>query len=150
MITRTHTALAAIVVLSLATQGCFTVNASLPGTVRGDVASSDYEKVGTLNIEKNHWFYVFGLLNAPAENFFADDIKKQVQAKGGDGVANLTYEAQTGCMDLVCTGCSSNIISPRTYKVTGDIVRMKKEAVPGKPVASAPVAPSTEKVAQAY
>lgn len=150
MITRKHIALAAIAVVSLAAQGCFTINADLPGTVRGDVSTSDYEKVGTLSIEKNHWFFIGGLVGAPDEKFFAADIKKQVEAKGGDGVANLTYEGQHGCMDLVCTGCSAYIISPRTYKVTGDIVRMKKEAVPGKPVASAPVAPSTEKVAQAY
>ena len=54
----------AVAVLVVGT-GCFTVNAEIPGTLRGDVASDETERVGVLAIEKNHWFYVFGLVGEP-------------------------------------------------------------------------------------
>ncbi len=135
----------------VASAGCFTMNAAMPGTLRTDVGAAQTEKVGTLNYEYTHWFYICGLLGAPPEDVFASEIKKQCQAKGADGVANLTYEAQTGCLDFAISYCTFDIITPRSYKLTGDLVRIKVPPVPGKPAKSA-AAPGEQgaKVAQAY
>ncbi|MCC7071332.1 MAG: hypothetical protein IT383_08415 [Deltaproteobacteria bacterium] len=134
-----------------ASTGCFTMNAAMPGTLRTDVTAAQTEKVGTLTHETTNWFYICGLLGSPPEDVFAAEIKKQCQAKGADGVANLTYEAQTGCLDFAIGYCTFNIITPRSYKLTGDLVRIKASPLPGKPAKSA-AAPGEKgaQVAQAF
>lgn len=119
--------------LVLLLSGCFTTRADLPGTLRADVTPTETEKVGTLEIEKTNWFFLWGLAGAPPRDFFANDIQKAVQAKGADGVANLKYESQEGCIDWGVSGCTGYLVAPRTFKVTGDIVRIKKSPLPGKP-----------------
>jgi hypothetical protein len=135
-------AIAAVVAAS----GCYTVNADLPGTLRGDVADSEVERVGTVTIEKGHWFFLWGIIGETPKDLVADELKKQVQAKGADGVANLTWQSQFGCVDLLAYSCTAGCVSPRSYKVTGDLVRIKKAPLAGKPAkaAEAPMpAPST-------
>ena len=139
-----------LLALVIASTGCFTVNADLPGTLRNDVTSADTETLGQLSIEKGHWFYIAGLVGAPDKDFLAPEITKAVQAKGGDGVANLRYEASEGCVDMIIGGCTGGCIYPRSYKVTGDIVRIKKAPLPGKPAkVSALETPQPEQVATA-
>ena len=118
---------------AVASSACFTTRADLPGTLRGDLGPSDVEKVGTLEIEKTNWFFLSGLAGQPPADFFANDIQRQVQARGADGVANLRYESQDGCIDWGVSTCTGSLIAPRTFKVTGDIVRIKKAPLPGKP-----------------
>ncbi len=137
--------------------GCNTVDANLPGTLRSDVKSEDTEKVGALNIEKTNYFFIFGLIGDPPPDFFSTEIKRQVQAKGADGVANLTYESQWGCVNLIINGVTFGCVAPRDYTIKGDIVRIKKARVPGSPAkavdASSPKdapAASPETVAQGY
>ena len=134
-----HRALVLVALAVVTGSGCYTVNADLPGTLRGDVAPQETERVGTMTIEKSHWFYLLGLIGEAPPNLFADDIKKSVQQKGADGVTNLVYESKIGCLDLVITGCSAGCVAPRTYKVTGDLVRIKKPPPPGKPAKVADV-----------
>ncbi len=117
--------------------GCYTVNASLPGTLRSDVAQQDYERIGVVTIEKNHWFYIYGLVGEVPPDFFAPEIKKAVQQKGGDGLANINYQSEFGCLDLIISQCTAGCVVPRTYKLTGDIVRIKKAPPPGRPPAVA-------------
>jgi hypothetical protein len=131
------------------------VNAALPGTLRTDVPADQTEKVGALSYEDTHWYFLDGLISAPPEDYFSTEIKKQVQARGADGVANLNYEAQSGCLDLIFTGCTCGIIAPRTYKVTGDIVRIKSAPLPGNPAKAADASDATKnadatKVAQQF
>lgn len=125
---------AAVAVAS--TSACYTVEANLPGTLRNDVKPDQTESAGKLAIEQTNWFFIWGLVGAPPADFFSAEIKRQVQAKGADGVANLTYESQNGCVDLIVSGLTLGCIGPRTYKVTGDIVRIKSAPLPGKPVKS--------------
>lgn len=143
------TSLVLCTLIAALSTGCFTTRADLPGTLRADVTPSDVEKVGTLEIEKTNWFFLWGLAGTPPKDFFATDIQKAVQAKGADGVANLKYESQEGCIDWGVSGCTGYLVAPRTFKVTGDIVRIKKAPLPGKPakVASSP-APSLESLQQ--
>lgn len=133
---RTISGMLAVIALG---SGCFTVNSELPGTLRGDVGSDDTERVGTMSIEKNHWFYIYGLVGETPKDFFSTEIKKAVQAKGADGVANLSYQSELGCMDLVISGCTIGCVAPRSYTITGDLVRIKKAPVAGKPAKVATV-----------
>lgn len=111
--------------------GCHTMNASLPGTLRSDVSSKDTETVGSVSIEKTHMFFLWGLVGAPEKTFLIDDLTKQVAARGGDGVANLRYESQIGCLSLLIGNVTCGIVSPRDYKVTGDIVKIKVPTLAG-------------------
>ncbi len=124
---------ACLILTCAAASGCMTVNAELPGTLRADVAAADTERIGQLSIEKGNWFFLYGLLGSPDKTFLSADIAKAVQAKGGDGVANLKYESSEGIVDMVIGACSFGCVDPRSYKVTGDIVRIKKPPLPGKP-----------------
>jgi hypothetical protein len=127
------------------------VNATLPGTLRGDVQSSATERVGQVQIEKTNWFFLWGLVGEPPADFFAAELKQQVQAKGGDGVANLSYESQYGCVEMVVAGVTFGCVGPRAYKMTGDVVRIKMAPVPGKPTRSATHdVPDDQRVAQAF
>lgn len=130
--------------------GCYTVEANLPGTLRNDVKAADTEPKGTLTIEKTNWFLFWGLVGAPAPDFFSAEIKRQVQAKGADGVAKLTYESQDGCADLLVGGLTLGIVAPRTYKVTGDLVRIKAAPLPGKPSKTVAAPLAGDKVAQSF
>lgn len=130
-----------IAVIALST-GCYTMNASLPGTLRSDVSSKDTETVGSVNIEKTHMFFLWGLVGAPEKSFLIDDLAKQVSAQGGDGVANLRYESQIGCLSLLIGQVTCGIVAPRDYKVTGDIVRIKVPALAGGQGPAAPTAPA--------
>jgi hypothetical protein len=139
----------ALLVLS---SGCLSMRAKLPGTLRADVTPADVEKVGELRIEKSNYFFLAGLLGRPPADIFAADIQKAVQAKGADGVANLRYEAEDGCLDLGISVCTLYIVTPRTYRVTGDIVRIKKAPLPGRPakVATSTSTPAPPTVAQTF
>jgi hypothetical protein len=138
-------------VLLAAASGCYTVNAQLPGALRND--KPEVEKVGQVNIEKTNYFFILGLVGEPPPDFFAAELKKQVEAKGGDGVANLQYESSSGCVDLIISECTFQIVTPRDYKLTGDIVRIKSAPLPGKTSAKTVSAPTPDKpstVAQGY
>ena len=122
--------IALVAFIATASSGCFTVNASLPGALRNDKAET--EKVGTLDVETSNYFFLWGLVGSPPQDLFAQEIKHQVQAKGADGVANLTYESNFGCFDLILGSCTLGCVTPREYKLSGDIVRIKAARLPGK------------------
>jgi hypothetical protein len=131
-------------VLGLAT-GCYTMNADLPGTLRTDVSNDETEKVGTFTIEKSNGWLLGGLVGAPPTDFWTADLQREVKAKGGDGAANIVYESQFSFVDelLGCVTCS--IYAPRTYKLSGDIVKIREAALPGsRPKSQGSAAPSTD------
>jgi hypothetical protein len=116
--------------------GCFTINASVPGTVRGDIEADDYETVGSFEHEVNHWFIPCGLGEAP-EAEFRKEMLKAAKEQGADGVANVKFEAYNGCMDIIIGGLCP-ILAPRTFKMSGDLVRIKKPPLPGNKPTDAP------------
>lgn len=118
------------------TSGCYTMNASLPGTLRGDVEPERLETVGQFEYEVNHWFIPCGLGAAP-ETEIRKEILRQTKEKGADGVANLKFEAYTGPVDCLI-GRVCPIIQPRTFRVSGDLVRIKKPPLPGQRPTEAP------------
>ena len=126
-----------LLVASMASSGCFTMNASLPGTLRSDIEESRLEKVGRFEKEMNHWFIPFGMGEAPS-TMFREELLKEVHKSGADGVANLRFESYHGCFDLLVGAGTCMIVRPRTFKLSGDIVRIKKAPLPGKPPKAAP------------
>lgn len=143
--------LTAIVALTVAAAtGCYTVEANLPGTLRNDIKSDQTETVGTVSIEKGNWFFLWGLMGSPPSDFFSTELKQQVKAKGGDGVSGLTYESQNGCVDLLIGGLTCGIVGPMTFKVTGNVVRLKTAPIPGKSLAHGESPAAMERLAQAY
>lgn len=141
---------AVLLVASALGAGCYTMDANLPGTLRNDLKPGETETVGKASIEKDNWYFFWGLMGEPEKDFFSTELKKQVKAKGGDGVVNLTYESQEGCFDLFIGAITGGCIGPRNFKLSGDIVRIKSAPLPGKSVASADAAKAEAKVAQAY
>lgn len=130
--------------------GCYTVEANLPGTLRNDLKPDQTETVGKVKIEKGNWFFLWGLMGNPPPDFFSTELKQQVKAKGGDGVSGLTYESQAGCVDLLIGALTGGCISPMSFTVSGNIVRVKTSPLPGKSLAQSDGADATAKVAQAY
>lgn len=130
--------------------GCMTLNAQLPGTLRGDVEQTDVEKVGSFTYETGNWFFLWGLVGKPPEDIFAKEIRQQVLSKGADGVSNLSVEAKSGCMDLVIGYCTAGIITPRSYVVKGDLVRIKKAPLPGAPPSTGAPAAKPVQTAMAH
>ena len=144
---------ATAVALACGLTGCYTVNAELPGTLRGDVPAGEVEKVGVITIEKGNMFFLWGLAGGPSKDVFSAEIKRQVRARGADGVTNIQYDAQTGCIDLIIGGVTCGIVSPRSYKMTGDLVKIRAAPLPGTPLADAQPITGGEaptRVAQSY
>lgn len=131
--------LSVVVVLlgALAASGCLTMNASLPGTLRSDVSEGRIDKVGRFEKEVNHMFIPCGFGSAPS-TAFRQALLEEAKARGADGVANVRFEAYSGCFDLLIMGATCTIVTPRTYKLSGDLVRIRKAPLPGKPPQAAP------------
>jgi hypothetical protein len=119
-----------VVVAALA--GCYTVNADLPGALRGDVKPEQTEKIGSFSVQKSNTFYLFGLVGAPGPDFFAAELRRQVDDKHADGVASLRIQSEWGCVDLIVSNVTLGCISPRTYTISGDVVRIKTPPIAGK------------------
>jgi hypothetical protein len=121
----------------VALPGCYTVNADLPGTLRSDVTKDDVERVDHFDVQKGNTFMFWGLTGQPPPNFVSDVLKDEVKKKNGDGVQNFEYHSESGCMDILLGSITCGIIAPRTYRFTGDVVRIRKPTLAG-------VAPSTD------
>src|SRR5688572_26392047 len=106
-----------VFLLAGSASGCFSVNAQLPGTLRGDVGPDRVEALGNVEIEKNSWFFLWGLIGSPPEDFFREELARQVGAKGGDGIAGLVYESEQTCGDLCLGGITLGCIMPRTFRL---------------------------------
>jgi hypothetical protein len=93
---------------------------------------------------------LFGLVGSPPPEYFADELRREVKSKGGDGMRNVTYEAQFGCFDLVIGTCTGGLVAPRTSKVSGEVVKLKAAPIPGKPIAGMEQAPLDPRLAQKF
>ena len=122
--------------------GCYSVNAQLPGTLRGDVRDDDTQVVGHVRIEKTHWFFLAGLIGGPAEDLFAEELRQQVKAAHADGAANLVYDAQSSCFDVFITSVSCNVCTPRSYALEGSLVRIKRPPLGAGTASTEPVLPA--------
>jgi hypothetical protein len=117
--------------------GCSTVNADLPGVLRSDVTKADVETVGRLDVQRGHTFYLWGLLNQPPADFIAPALVREVKAQRGDGVQGFEYQSESTLTDCILSIFTLGILTPRTFRFTGDIVRIRKPASADGPVTGA-------------
>lgn len=126
--------LLAAVVVSLLASGCYTMRASLPGALRGDLDDEEVIIVGRVDREVSHLYLLGGLLNPPPRELLEAELRPAVQEAGADGVANLVFEARFTAFDVVVWGLSLGLVSPRTYRIRADLVRIRAPPIPGRPL----------------
>lgn len=138
--------------LALWCAGCFTMRAELPGVLRDDVKTEDTENLGPLVVEQQHWFLVHGFFGKAPKDFLSAELKAAVQKRGGDGVAGLKYVSEQSCTDAAIGTCTLGCVVPRTYRITGTVVRIRAPRIPGRPakLVEAEEAARAARVAQAY
>jgi hypothetical protein len=112
--------------------GCFTVRAELPGALRADVTPEHLDKVGELQVQTTVFYFLGGLVGEAPRDLVARELRRQVQARAGDGVAQLTWRSEFTCTDVAIGGCTLGLVTPRTYRVSGDIVRIRQAPLPGR------------------
>lgn len=125
--------LVVVALMALGASGCFTMRAELPGVLRDDLKPDESENLGPLVVEKKHYFLLNGLLGKVPKDFLAADVKAAVQKRGGDGVAGLKYQSEHTCADSALGACTLGCFVPRTYRVTGTVVRIHAARLPGRP-----------------
>ena len=124
--------LALVTVVALS--GCYTLRAQLPGALRADLADEDVQIVGAFRTEVHAPFLLWGLYGAPPEELVQEDLLRQVEAAGADGVANLLFESYFTPVDVLLNGVTLGVLSPRTYVVRGDLVKLRRGPLPGEPL----------------
>jgi hypothetical protein len=119
--------------VALTLTGCFTMRADLPGTLRGDVAEPELVVLAPFSVEHTQYYALNGLVGRPAADVFAAEVRRQVSRRGADGVAHLVYESTHTVGDVAIGLCTFGCLAPRTYRLTGDVVRIRKQRLPGRP-----------------
>jgi hypothetical protein len=122
-------------VLGALAAGCFTMQASLPGALRADLADEDVELVAAYSKEIHQPYLVWGLVGSGADDVIAADLLVAVRAANADGAANLLFESYFSPVDVALTTVTLGFVSPRTYVVTADLVRVRAPALPGRRLA---------------
>jgi hypothetical protein len=132
----------------LVCSGCYTLRADLPGALRHDVAA-DVEVIGRVDVETSHTYFVGGLLRDAPRGLFKQALLDAVTEAGGDGVANLVFDTRFSAADVVINTVTLGVVSPRTYRLRGDIVRIRRAALPGRPLLQRPTPEKTARPAEA-
>ena len=83
----------------------------------------DYEVIGELKYETKAVFLVLQLLTLKDAEI-EQAIEKQVMKLEGDGVINLKIHEQYDFDDFINSVFGGGIVSTRTVKVNGDIIKM--------------------------
>lgn len=124
----------ALLVALLTGNGCYTVHADLPGTWRRAAPDEDIVVVGRVDQRHTHFFLLFGLVPQPARSMFAAPLLRAVEDAGADGVANVVVDSEFTATDALIRGVTLGIVSPRSYRVRADIVRIPGAPPPGRPL----------------
>jgi hypothetical protein len=126
------------------------MEAALPGTLRSDVPPEGVRTVGHMRVQKTNFYYIYGLLGAPPEQFFSDEISQQTKTANADGIANISYSAEYSFLDMLLSCLTCSIVTPRTYVFEADLVRIQappagaasaRQAPPPPPSAPPPPPP---------
>jgi len=92
----------------------------------------DYEVIGELKYETKAVFLVLQLLTI-RDGEIEQAIEKQVMKLEGDGVINLKIHEQYDFDDFINSVFGGGIVSTRTVKVNGDIIKMNPSSSTGIP-----------------
>ncbi len=90
----------------------------------------DYEVIGELKYETKAVFLVLELLTLKDADI-EHAIEKQVMKLEGDGVINLKIHEQYDFEDFITLVFGAGIVSTRTVKVNGDIIKMNSSSSTG-------------------
>ena len=121
--------LTALLLSALFSTGCFTINAKLPGTLRGDLSDEDVEVVGTYTYEGTETFILgYGTKKSTA---YYDDLMRAAAEQKADGLTNIRFESYFTQSDWILRHLTCTCISPRTYRLSGDLVRIKERPLRG-------------------
>jgi hypothetical protein len=131
---RARTCLAiALSFASVASTGCYTLRADIPGHARRDI-DDQIEVIGAIDETFTHMYLLGGLVNPPPEDMMAKILLRRVREAGGDGIANLVFESVFAPPDVLIRTFTAFVVAPRTYRVRADIVRIHAAPLPGAPV----------------
>ena len=120
--------------------GCLTMNTALPGALRNDITETDMEPVGHFQIEVKHSFAPLGMGTLPGDPL-RERIIEEVKARKADGVRNLRLESYNSFSDVMTRWMTCQTVQPRTYRLSGELVRIRKAALPGEEPAAVPARP---------
>lgn len=120
--------------------GCLTMNTALPGALRHDLEEQDVEPIGHFQLEVHHSFAPLGLGTVPGDPL-REQILEAVKARGADGVRNLRLESYHSFSDVVTRWMTCHFVQPRTYRLSGELVRIRTAPLPGEEPQSAPSQP---------
>ena len=121
--------LVALIVSTLFSSGCFTINAKLPGTLRGDLSDEDVEVVGTYTYEGTETFILgYGTKKSTA---YYNDLMRAAAAQNADGLTHIRFESYFTKSDWIIRHLTCTCVSPRTYRLSGDLVRIKERPLRG-------------------
>lgn len=123
--------------------GCFTVNTALPGALRGDLSEQEIEPVGHFQREIRHSFAPFGLGEVPDDPFRAL-LLEEANAQGADGIRNLRIETYHSCNDVLTGWMTCQSVRPRTFRISGELVRIRKAPLPGDAPKTQPKVPLSD------
>ncbi len=131
-----------VAVLALAsTTGCYTLRADVPGVMRDRV--DDAVIVGTFDETVTRTYFFGGLIGPSDQDLFRDAMLESARAHQADGVANLMFEARFSPMDYALSIGTCAVVAPRTYRLKGDLVRLRGAPAPGRPLLNGPVVDDT-------
>jgi hypothetical protein len=123
---------AVLVVALLGIPGCYALRADVPGVLRADV--DDAVIVGTFDASVTRTYFLGGLVGPSDDEVFAELMLAAAREQRADGVANLVFESRFSPVDYVFNVATCSIVSPRTYRLQGDLVRIAGPVVPGAPL----------------
>lgn len=126
--------------LWLLLSACLTLNTALPGTLRDDLEEKDMEPVGHFQIEVQHSFAPLGMGTVPGDPL-RKRIMEEVNARQADGVRNLRLESYNSFSDVVTRWMTCQMVQPRTYRLSGELVRIQKAPLPGEEPQMTPAKP---------
>lgn len=121
----------ALVAASLAS-GCFSMRTQLPGAVRADLDDEQVIVHGRVDVEVSRVYLFWGLLPLGDDEALALALRDNAVQQGGDGVANLVFDTYFSPVDVMLQTITLGILAPRTYRLRGDVVRIRAAPLPGR------------------
>ncbi len=122
--------------------GCYTLRADIPGTWRPAAPHEDIVVVGHVDERVSHVFFLDGLLPQTPTDIYAGPLLRAVEKAGGDGVANVILDSELTTGDVIFRTLTLGIVTPRSYRVRADVVRIPGPPPPGRPLLHRKVAPA--------
>lgn len=130
--------LVTLIITGLQAAGCCTVQSSLPGTLRADVPPEAMTPVGDFEYELTHAFVPCGLGSSP-ESELRKALLTEARQQEADGVTDLSFTVETSPVSCLI-GRLCPVFQSRTYRLRGQLVRLRVPALPGAPPQAAPPA----------